>query len=76
MPLHYTTKIFDGQCHVGYMVPGTNVFSSVCTGCMNPRSAQVLADEMNRMAQAETPNYVPPEDRKIIPGFYTDGDAG
>lgn len=70
--LEFHAKTFRGEWHVGYFVPGSDTFQSVCTGCASMQAAKTLASQMNRQAAASQTVYVKPEDRPIIPGFYTD----
>ena len=41
----------------------------------NKRHNEQLAQQLNAERAAAQPVYVAPEDRKIIPGFYSDEDA-
>ncbi len=60
-----------GRYHVCYFIPGSQTPSSVAD-CLLERTARRLAGAMNSEANKDTDSIPKPEDRRIVPGFYTE----
>ncbi len=60
-----------GRYHVCYLIPGSRTPSSVAD-CLLERSARRLAGAMNSERGKDTDSIPKPEDRRIVPGFYTE----
>lgn len=75
---HFTIQAIDGRWHAVYRVPLTGYLHSVTDDACRvsvERECRRLNDEQKRKDAAAQAAAVPPADRPIPRGFYTDKDA-
>lgn len=66
---HFVHPCAPGRVAVAYMIPGTNVASIVCD---YPAAARGTARQYASRLSTEPTPELPPEERPVPKGFYTD----
>lgn len=75
---HFPHQAIDGSWHCVYRTPGCGSLTSMGRG-PTKQMAQDMADKLNaeqeRNQRAAEAAAIPPSERPLAPGFYTDKDA-